>query len=73
MMIMDMIVMKKDVIIDANVEDCTLVTSRTKDFDASKIVCLQEKAIVNARVTMIKRRIWRRNSDLKLLPPMKKL
>ena len=49
--------MKIDVRIDADVEDWTCVINKTRDFDASKIVCRQLKAIVNAKVTMTNRRI----------------
>lgn len=65
--------MNDEVKIDAYVDDWTFVMRSTRDFDASKIVCRHENAIVNANVTMIKRRICRWNSDLKLVPPMKKL
>jgi len=44
----------------------------TRVCTASNMVWRQVKATVKPMVTMIKRRIWRRNSCLKRWPPMKK-
>jgi hypothetical protein len=73
MMIRERIVMKIDVRTEDAVDVLTFMKKFTRDSEASKIVCLQEKAIVKPRVIVIRRRTWCLNSFRKWSPPTKKL
>ena len=66
-------VMKVEVRIERAVELWMLVKNWTKDCDMSKIVCLQVKAIVKPRATIMRILSSERSSLLYWLPAVKNL